>query len=175
MTRLPYSLALLGLVSCNTPRDAPHSPPDSRSATSKPVAFLQRVPHYPGPDEKVVGGLVFALWQDGTFVRSVSLETLGHSYVTGSLSSAQAAELIRSTESAMALLDPKARIPTDGGGFRVWQRRGSNLASRDDPLAVSGTPSPAIRALLDLAFAVTVQNSMTPNEVPTIRDAWLAK
>lgn len=116
----------------------------SNPAVKRPWAFLLRQANYPTPKgPNIVPGLIFAVWDDGTFVRASAAGAVGSSYVRGVMDPQDRSRLLEHLEATSAKIPAGDRIPVDGGGYVLRFRGGKGVISRGEPIdaAKSGAES----------------------------------
>lgn len=117
--------------------------PTSKNASIAPLAFAYRYPGYPLPGEPPVGGLLFAIWPNGRFLRPKSENKLPREYIAGYL---PAKDICRLREEMCALLYAEREIEEkaliiDAAFERIWVCCGSIMldSAESIPLEKSGT------------------------------------
>jgi len=123
---LYVSLAIAGL-----------SPGCERTASTEkhkpavPVAFLERICGM-GEDPKIIGGLVFAVWQDGTFVRQPNPNALGAAHHRGRLDTEQYVRLMQAVEKTIGEVPEGHLAPFDAPAYYLRYGDGQKPTVRCD-------------------------------------------
>jgi hypothetical protein len=91
------------------PPKCDHSPADDRDVLTPdydavPYLFIHRTPAYSTSLEKEVYGLVCAVWSDGHVLRVTTADTVGRSYVYGTMKPDALPALIELVETVLALV-----------------------------------------------------------------------
>jgi hypothetical protein len=138
-----------------------------------PTMFLLQVGHYPGPNESASGGLVFVAWHDGTFIRSKSAESIGTTYVRGRLTPQRLSELTRAVERTLGNPAMRSYVIMESEQYELSRRTPAGVTTYAQS-AGSGVlfPSQELQALMDMAFAVAVDDAREMPEVPVVQTAW---
>ncbi|MGD8450792.1 MAG: hypothetical protein PVJ57_03140 [Phycisphaerae bacterium] len=166
-------LGLLGLPGCAEGQHASSRQPPATQAAGKPMVFLQRIPHYPGVNEEVVGGVVFAVWQDGTFVRCTAPDAIGKTYIKGHLSSEQLQTLTNAVDQTIQSLPANDAIPVDAGGWCLCRRGNGRLVARDVRERTVANPLHPIIALTDQALSLEMADAETLAKPFPMHSEWL--
>ncbi len=105
------------------------------AAVRRPWAFLLREGNYPGEKgPRIDPGLIFAVWDDGTFVRASAADAVGSSYVRGVMNPQDRSRLLERLEATAAKLPAGDSIPVDGGGYVLRFRSEKGVISRVEPI-----------------------------------------
>ncbi len=127
----------------------------ARENAAKPFIFLYQTPAFTGPNTPRVSGVLAAVWDDGTIVRSASEAAVGKEYIRGRLTPDQIGALRQFvTDSGLHLQKPGGNVAVDAASVDLTLRIYG--AARTWAHSPPHTLNPKIEAIQDYVFAIKV-------------------
>jgi len=105
----------------------------------RPFLFILTTSGYPGPGQRMISGVIVAIYPDGRVIRATSESTIGESYIRGRLSPEHLAQ-------ARRILHDSGLLSTKPGGSLVVDAAAEHVGVRYGKRVISWAHSPGFES-----------------------------